>query len=47
MYDVNEFKDVKIIPILPFKNYPLTGADIPHFEENLDKLRLAFSEITY
>lgn len=40
IYDINGFKDVKIIPILPIKSYPLSGSDIDNFGKNFEKLKL-------
>lgn len=43
-FDVKGLKNVKIIPILPIKSYPLTGSDIKNFEESYEKLKLSFKK---
>lgn len=44
IYDVNELEGVKIIPILPVKNYPLSWADLNNFGGNFEKLKLNLNQ---
>lgn len=44
IYDVTEFKGVKIIPILPAKSFPLRDSELTNYGDNLEKLRLSFAK---
>lgn len=45
MYDVEGFPNIKIVPILPIKSYPLRDSDIKNFGDNFEKLKLNFNNI--
>ena len=42
MYDLNGFKNVKVIPILPGKSFPLQGTDLANYGANFKALRTFF-----
>lgn len=44
MYDTKEFPEIKIIPILPVKSYPLKDSELVNFGENFKKLKLQFKK---
>ena len=46
IYEVNEFP-VKVIPVLPAKDFPLTGQNIERYKNSFDKIVNYFKEISF